>query len=401
MKLPKLILFALFVLNYLSCKKPYYQAITNSNLNYLVVEGNITSGDSTIIKLSRTINIGTQDQLKPELKASITIQSNQNNKYVLTDAGNGNYKIGPVTLDVNQKYSLLIKTIDGTTYQSDYVPMKLTPPIDSVYYKIQNDTVLQFYVNTHDPNNNTHYYHWDYQETWVYESAFMASHQYKNGVISPLNRDSLFYYCYKTTPSTQIFVASTNQLKQDVVNAQSLGAVVPASQKISHAYSMLVNQYAITPEGITYWSTLKKNTEQLGSIFDAVPVSIQGNIHCVTNTQQVVLGFVNASSVAKKRIFINYNDLIYIRAPLYFSPPTLDECGRGISNILLQPTVDFVARANLIISRGNLITGPIVNGLSDTIGYVYAPKECVDCRIKGGANVTNIRPAYFPPPPYR
>jgi hypothetical protein len=394
----KFFLPVLFILTYMACRKPYkYPAVTNSP-SYLVVEGNISSGDTTIIKLSRTINIGAADKVKPELKAIVSIQSDQNNKYVLTEAGNGNYKMSPIALDVNKKYSLLITTSDGKTYQSDYVPMKLSPPIDSVYYKIQNDTVLQFFVNTHDPNNNTHYYRWDYQETWAYTSDFQAFYQWKNNAVVPLDPDSLYYDCYRSDFSTQVFVAATNQQSQDLVNAMPIGAVFGASQKISHIYSMLLSQYAITPEGLTYWSVLKKNTEELGSIFDADPSTIQGNIHCTSNPSEPVIGFMNASSVSKKRIVVDYKDLVYIRADLYYGPPSDYDCSAAVGELTFQPANSFVARGNAILARGDLLTVPHSIDLNDTSGYFYAPRACVDCRLKGG---TNIRPSYFHPPPYR
>jgi len=323
----------------------------------------------------------------PELKASVTIESNQNNKYILTETGSGNYKMGPVNLDINQTYSLLVKTSNGKTYQSDYVPMKQTPPIDSVYYKDIDTTALQFFVNAHDPQNNTHYYRWDYTETWSYVSFIAGYYQYKNGVISAIPDDSLYYTCYRTAPSTQVFTASTTQLTQDVINEQPLGAVAAASEKISIIYSIQVNQYAITREGLDYWTALKKNTEQLGSIFDAQPSQNNGNIHCISNPSEPVIGFISASSISRKRIFVRYNDFPF-RAPYYFPPPSPEDCTLG--TLHLNPPGDFAIRAKTILARGD----SVLVLYYDQLGYyTYAPKDCVDCRTKGG---TNIRPSYFP-----
>jgi hypothetical protein len=378
-----------------ACRKPYNPAVVSANLNYLVVEGNITSGDTTIIKLSRTTPVGSSSSIKPELKASITIQSDQNNSYTLTETGNGNYRLNPVTLDKSKKYSLIIKTSEGKTYQSDFVEMKITPPIDSIYYQaIQGpDTALQFYVNAHDPQNSTRYYRWDYTETWSYVSCDPTFIKYKNGAIVPLDQDSLYYTCYRSDFSNQVFVASTTQLSNDVVNAQPIGAITPASQKLSHIYTMLLSQYAVTPEGLTYYTNLKKNTEQLGSIFDAVPSTIQGNIHCIGNPQETVLGFISASTISRKRIIVKYNN-IPIRAQSYFGPPDPADCAFATATVSFQPKSSLSARLKTVFGSGTYLPFSInlINGI-DTSGYGYTLKECVDCRFKGG---TNIRPSFFP-----
>ncbi|WP_332369297.1 DUF4249 family protein [Spirosoma telluris] len=58
-----------------------------------------------------------------------------------------------------------IKTAKGTDYYSDFVPIITTPPIDSVSWRTQDNSVF-FSLTTHDPKNNTHYYRWEYDETW-------------------------------------------------------------------------------------------------------------------------------------------------------------------------------------------------------------------------------------------
>ena len=49
---------------------------------------------------------------------------------------------------------------------------------------------------------------------------------------------------------------------------------------------------------------MKKNTEDLGSIFSPQPSELKGNLHCISNPSEYVVGYVTASSVTEKRIFI-------------------------------------------------------------------------------------------------
>jgi hypothetical protein len=70
-------------------------------------------------------------------------------------------------------------------------------------------------------------------------------------------------------------------------------------------YSILVKQYALTEDGYHYYQILKKNTESLGSIFDAQPSELTCNFHSLQDPTEIVIGFFSASSVVQKRIFID------------------------------------------------------------------------------------------------
>src|ERR1700743_3620346 len=175
MKKRYLFLTGIIIMLITNCTKPYApKAITNVS-NYLVVEGVINTGsnDSTIIKLSRTVPLSAGVGTTPELGATITIQSDNNQSYSLHDEGNGIYMSDDLNLDNTHKYRLNINTSDGKNYVSDYLAPVVTPPIDSIGFTIKGNGV-QIYANTHDPNNNTHYYRWDFTETWQFHSKFFS-----------------------------------------------------------------------------------------------------------------------------------------------------------------------------------------------------------------------------------
>jgi hypothetical protein len=70
-----------------------------------------------------------------------------------------------------------------------------------------------------------------------------------------------------------------------------------------------VKQYALNQEAFAYWQNIKKTTEQLGSIFDAQPSQFKGNIHSLTDSTEPVMGYVSASSIETKRIFVTSEDV--------------------------------------------------------------------------------------------
>lgn len=83
------------------CKKHYSPPAITANYNYLVVEGVIPAGgDSTIIKLSRTISISGQDKNRYEIGSKVVINDDQGASYPLPEVDSGRYAVLPVTLNI-------------------------------------------------------------------------------------------------------------------------------------------------------------------------------------------------------------------------------------------------------------------------------------------------------------
>jgi hypothetical protein len=380
------------------CKKPYEPPVISSNNSYLVIEGLINSGtDSTFIKLTRTVKLSSKAAPAPELNAVVTVESDQNTTYQLQDAGNGLYESAPLNLSPNAKYRLRVKTSDNKEYLSDLVEAKDTPDIDSISYSVQNNGV-QFSVNTHDPKNNTRYYRWDFDETWQYISYYPSFYKldstgYPTYRINYNGPDNI-YQCYATAQSHQVLLGSSAKLTNDVISYAPVDFISAGSGKISHGYSVMLRQYALTSEGFAYWQNVKKNTEQLGSIFDAQPSTLQGNIHCVTNPTEPVIGFISVSSVTAKRLYVD-NHFAGLFVPFYVEPPDAGAC--PLKSIFIAPAQSFQDRLNQIFRTGDTVLVNAINppGVPIIVGYTYAWKECVDCRTKQPYG-TNTHPVFWP-----
>ena len=394
-----------------SCKKPYDPPVVNSNSNYLVVEGQINAGsDSTIIKLSRTVNISDKFTTNPELNAVVTVESDQNASFPLSGNGGGSYVSAGLNLDNSHKYRLKIKTTDEV-YVSDFVPVVNAPAIDTVSRTFQNDGI-HFFVSTHDPNNNTHYYRWDYQETWIIHSNYYSF--YKSNGDSVIDRNFIndeVYQCWQSDTSSTINVASSSHLQRDEISNNPVTFVASSSEKLSakysivvaqnaptnSAYSLFVRQYALTADAYTFWLNLEKTTQQFGSIFDAQPSQLQGNIHSMTKLAEPVIGYISAGTVTSKRIFIKNQEV-----PSTWTSPPVYSC--KLDTLLLAyyapgATVPLNQENEYFnYNKGNLYKDrliPVVaiwNQLLGTIiGHTGSTPECVDCTLRG----TNKQPSFW------
>jgi len=368
----------LLVLSLFCCKKPYYPTITSSQSSFLVVEGLINSGnDSTLIKLSKTVKVNdTTNTVNPVLGAKVTVESDQNGSWNLADTySNGIYGSGALNLPANQKYRLRVVVADGRQYLSDFIAVKPTPPIDSLGYFLKDGKIINIYVNAHDPSNNTRYYRWDYHETWYFHSYYESYY-----VLDPIRdtivarpRDKFVHYCWGDEQSSTILINSTAKLSSDVIFQTPITQVPLTSEKMEIKYSILVKQYAITPEAYAFYQNVLKNTEKLGNIFDAQPSQINGNIHCLTNPAEPVIGYLGVTNVQSKRIFIpatEYNSQFITVTPC-------DHCKLDTANTLYKVQDELLA---LPITNVPIVP---IEPVPPPKYWIYSSTCCVDCTTRG------------------
>src|SRR5665213_281767 len=280
------------------CKVPYTPPLKPTSTNLLVVEGFIDGAAPVSFTLSRTrtISAGDTSAKKYELNAKVLVEDDHQNSYPLTEAGNGVYNSPNIlSLDPTYKYRLHIFTSNGEEYLSDLVAFKQSAPIDSINWNFKGNGV-QVYVNTHDPNNLTKYYRWEYSETWEFHSYYASYYQYDPVHDTVIPRVAQVYMCWKSDISNSILLGSSASLANDEIYEMPITYIEQHDNRLSVLYSILVKQYPLDVNGYNYWLAMKNNTENIGSIFDPQPNETAGNIHCVSNPAESVVGYINAGT---------------------------------------------------------------------------------------------------------
>ena len=377
----KIFYLVVFVAIASGCKKLYEPNIGSPATGYLVVEGFINSGvDISTITLTRTTKLMDSVSVAYERNAQVSIESNNNESFPLTEGVNGSYTSGLLHLNPNSKYRVRIITQGGKEYLSDFSPVKYTPPIDSITWQMENDGV-QIYVNTHDDQNNTKYYRWAYSETWEFHSRYLKTLYY---IIDPVTQqaigivsgsaDTTIYKCWKTQNSTNIISGSTEKLSVDKIHLP-VRYVEPQSDELTVLYYIQLKQYALSHDAYLFYQKMKKNTEQLGSIFDPMPSELRGNIHCVNDPDEIVIGYVEPSQKQEKELFIHNRDL-----PVIWISQM--QCG------------EFEVENKPPLVVGLIPTRVATLGPFNSIVtfYVTSDRLCVDCTLRG----TNIKPSFWP-----
>jgi hypothetical protein len=358
-----------------NCKTPYDPPIKSSKDHFLVVEGYLNGNGLTNMKLSRTRNITWGDTAAyiNETGAHLEVQDSNNNSFPLYETGNGNYT-GYFYLYSGNSYRLHIRTTDNREYLSDFVPFKQSPPIDKLGWNIK-DGGVQIFVNTHDPQNNTTFYRWTYEETWEIHSQYYSTLKYNATDTTVIPRTLPVYQCWRSQNSTNILLGSSAKLKEDVINAAPMLYIPNQDKRISVLYSILVTQYALDSSAYNYWNALKGNTENVGSIFDPQPNMTRGNIQCISDPSETVIGYIGAGNSVQQRIFIQNSEL----------PPgwnLIPDCTEYIVPNIKDSLSFYFSNNSFIPYLQDMATG----------SYLSASGRCVDCTLTGSP----VKPTFWP-----
>jgi len=371
-------LIALSPLFLTECKVTYDPPVKNAKAHFLVVEGYINANGETSVNLSRTRNItwGDTAAYQYELNAKVVIESNLNEVLPLIENGAGNYSAS-YFLDPNAKYRLHITTSDNREYVSDFVAIKNSPS-EELGWKFDNGNV-QIYVNANDPNNNTHFYRWSYTETWEFHSQYYSNIKYNREDSTVIPRTVPVFVCYRTRNSPTIILGSSAKLKEDVIHEGPVVLIPNHDRRISVLYSVLVTQYALDSAGYNYWNAMKSNTENVGSLFDPQPNQTRGNIHSVSDSSELVIGYIGAGTTQQRRIFISHSSM----PPDWDLPPNCTEY--DVPNTKDSIGFYFGSGAFIPYLKDSTPAGAV-------LGYFSASATCVDCTLTGSP----VKPDFWP-----
>lgn len=370
----KLGILVFILISCYSCKEVYEIPTTISNSNLLVVEGVLNVNGLSNIILSRTINVADTTSLSPETGATVIVENENNVSFNLTETNNGVYQI---FLNNNQsrQFRLKISTSSGVQYQSAYTKVNISPSFD-LSFNLE-DNGVEVNIDSEGDDAAVRNYRYEFEETWEIETL---KSDFKYVITNPANGDGVVvrrvlpqdfipFICYPSKKSTEIILENTKNLSANSIRSKRIVFLESNSVKLQKRYSILVKQYTLNDDAFVFWSKLKKNTEQLGTIFSPLPSEIQGNMVCLSNPNEPVIGFFEANGYTQKRIFINPTDV-----------PNLTSSNNTCKTISIPEPGTFIA-----YYYGG---GTYIPTQSESVG---ALATCVDCRLTG----TDQKPPFW------
>lgn len=370
----------------------------------LVVDGLFSnSTDPSTVTLSRSFSYN-EETGAPIEKATVVIEDDQGERIQLEETAPGVYQTDPAKNigQIGRSYRLLVTTLAGNQFESEWELMKAAPPIEDLFFGFEeripddpDDNPIrgaQIYLNARDTENNTRYYRWEYEETYEYILLYPPRIRVEFGPVPGGGEDQIFNIppdefeglrCWKTENSTRIVIGTTENLTQDVIERFPLHFVDNSTSRLYLRYSILVKQYALNE---AYYDHLRKVVDfnqTTGSLFDPIPSEIFGNIRSVDDKDIPVLGYFGVGGVSEKRIFITRQEI-----PLGFGAPFGPMCQNDTVDLDFRDLYSKVRPgSNLVLyDYDRTLIGGII------LGYLVTEPPCASC---AASDASNQRPEFW------
>jgi hypothetical protein len=386
-----------------SCIDPFTPNLKNYK-TLLVVDGLLTNENSSYkIKLTRTFP---QENSDPEkvTDANVTIIDGNGTEINLQNAGNGYYKTDSTSFVgvIGQKYTLQIMTGDGEEYRSEECTMMPVAGIENVRYEkgeeitgveSQPTSGLKILLNSEDASGMNQYFRWTYEESW----KFLLPNPPQYICLMVLDPDTYLFKpvpeikktCWRNNLSGEIITSTIQSGETNFIRDQLIQFIDPVnSDRLTQQYSILVKQYSISEKEYSFWNNLKKVGKAGADLFASQPYQVISNIHNVSNSREMVLGYFGVSSVSKKRIFITASELDPLNLPHFEvtckeipkSPDDWPSAPPGSPPSFYEIYYKYMNKEDYVFIR------PEFNWDNTLARLVYARRACSLCDYAGGGS---------------
>jgi hypothetical protein len=270
----------------------------------VVVQGFISNEEGPYtIQLVRPANYSFSGYSIGITKAKVYITDDQGLREDLVEtAAVGQYKTKNLRGVTGRTYQLHLE-IEGKKYQSRPELLRAVRDITQVYSEsfeeispITRERQLggwKVYVDTEDPAGKGDYYRW----TSVHYKRLVSCGSVKDRNGNPLYRLFCCTACWDIVRcvgidciniATDVLVDGKKIVRQEV-------ATVPVG--CLDRYYLEVEQQSLSRDAYVYWKTVKQLLQNTGGVFDVAPSSVPGNMSCVSDPNEQVLGFFSAMGI--------------------------------------------------------------------------------------------------------
>ena len=357
----------------------------------IAIEGRILSGEESVVYLTYTTPLNSEEDAPDILNAQVYVigQNGYRSEAAKFDIEDDCYIIDTRTLENNTLYAVEV-TVGSDTYQSSFQPLLTSPEIDEVTWQ-ENQSSVSIYLTTLAEKDEPRHFMWSFEEDWEFHADVdMRGNEEIKPVYVKRHYPDLtetrnpYYYGWMHDKSRNILLQSTASLSENRVENIKLHEIGIADIRISYIYSILVKQWSLTDEAYNYYATLKRYTEESEGLFTPILSDYQGNIVCTSNPDKRAHGYVLASSVTTKRIFIYEEDFEHMRTQ--YSNQDCMTLTKKVYPELFYDLINYPWLSPWVLMAKDA-------NLHDPNAIFYN-WFCVDCRYTKGS--TKKRPDFWP-----
>jgi hypothetical protein len=365
-----LVLAAVSLFGVFACREPFEPEIPQTISSVLVVEGYLdTEGLESELKISRTVPLNSPTSSSLVVGARVNVLSENGTSYPLTEREPGIYLFSQ-NIPENANYRIEIELSGGERFESSLIRPIVTPDIlDAGFVKDANR--VEVYVNTKG-NEVADNFLWTFEETWIYRPRIRTTYIYDLAIRDVRNRTPAeqISLCFKSQQNPGILLETSSRFQDQIVFRKTITEIPTGDERIQERYSILISQKAIDANAVQFWETLKRNTEDIGSIFSPLPSQITGNIRSLDNPGTPVVGQVSMGVTKQRRIYVNLSEV----TPWGYRDPEFNDCVIGEEAVMSSMYQSIFGNGSVVPAR-ELMEGTTI------IGYFPTARRCSDCTL--------------------
>ncbi len=268
----------------------------------------------------------------------ITDESGEGEQLVST-AESGQYKTRTLRGVTGRSYKLTIE-VDGKKYESSAELLREAPPIERVYHEEFRDISpitnerrqggWKVYIDTKDPAEGGNYYRWNA----LHYKQLVACGYVKDRFGTPINSLNCCTNCWDIVRC--LGVNCINIANDALTNGKEIARQEVATVPIGcrDRYYLEVEQQALSRDAYIYWKTVKQLLQNTGGVFDVAPSSVPGNMVCVTDPNEEVLGYFNAIGIERVGYMVDRRNSERVNCPPELPiPEGLPPCAPCVESI--------------------------------------------------------------------
>ena len=375
---------SVFLLLLAACREPFNPEIEPTDLKVLVVEGYLdTEGIPSILNLSYTRNIDTGDDFQlsyPE--GTVFLESESGTQFPLTSLGNGSFEFAE-DIPEDQTYRLKIFLNDGSSYSSEQIQPIITPEIIDVGFE-KNENGVEVYLTTKGDQNADDFL-WTFEEAYAFRPKIPTAYRYDPNLKTVVLATDEYRtdLCYREVSSSDLILETSSRFEDQFVFRQSILQIPRGDERLTVRYTIQIAQKALDKNASEFWEVMRKNTDDLGSIFSPLPSNIGGNFVNDQDPSAPVVGYLSLGTVRQRRLWIDFRDVI---------PWGVAEVEDYFGCIAESDTVEIPDYESTFLSGSYTPAIPIYcDTCYEPIGFRKAERRCTDCTLRG----SNVQPDYW------
>ena len=369
---------------------PRDEDIQGLNNPLVVIDGDIIAGGITRVKVGLTQSLVDNEETIP-MGASVWVESENGDIFSGIELEENEFEVDTENLNLQERYRLGVSIPGRGEYFSAFKGVLISPSIDSITYSVAADrSYARIEVTTHnDEQTSKLYCKWSYSENWESDAVFPAELEYdiKTQVMRKLEWTEILakQYCFSESVTTGTYIANTEKLSDNVIYKSVINEIPKTDTRLMRLYSILVRQTVLDKEAYIYWDNIKNNTTGTGGLFGPQPSEVRGNIENNTVPGEIVIGYINVTTMTEKREFIDWtSERIFSTNCVTTLVENKKPGDQSIGNTLWNSYYNMGYRP--------IMYPELENGGYDVLQAYWALEKCTDCRVFSNSS----RPDFWP-----